>query len=49
MKHYIVYDTFGSEVWYKPNQQYVKAGSHNAAEIKARKVWAGATVCYTEI
>lgn len=50
MKTYIVYNSQGVEVWYKPNQQYLKAGNHNTAENKAKKLHgSNASVCYTEI
>lgn len=44
MKTYIVYDSQGIE------RCYIKAGSHNAAEKKAKKLYGDkATVSYTEI
>jgi hypothetical protein len=50
MKTYIVYDSFGNELG------YIKAGSHNAAEAKARKKFANTvprpeliSVAYTEL
>lgn len=50
MKTYIVYNEQGIEVWYKPNQQYVKAGNQANAEMKAQAVHGKrAFVAYTEI
>lgn len=44
MKTYIVFDSYGIE------RGYVKAGSHNAAEKKAIKMYGPkASVAYTEI
>lgn len=44
MKTYIVYDGTGNEV------DLIKAGSHNAAEKKAKKKYGeNATVAYTEV
>jgi hypothetical protein len=44
MKTYIVYNEKGEEV------AIIKAGSHNAAEKKAKKKYGEkASVCYTEI
>lgn len=44
MKNYIVYDGTGAEVG------YIKAGSHNAAEKKAKaKYGEKASVAYTEL
>ena len=50
MKTYIVYDSFGNELG------YINAGSHNAAETKAKKKFTGVipnpekiTVEYTEL
>lgn len=46
MKSYIVYDEKGVEI---PNV-FIKAGSHNAAERKAKKKYGPkASVSYTEV
>lgn len=50
MKTFICYDGTGREVPYTPKQQYIKAGSHNSAEKKAKaKHGPKASVVYTEI
>jgi len=52
MKVYIVYDSHGEEVINPLTGKpvLIKAGSHNAAERKARKLYGErATVAYTEV
>jgi hypothetical protein len=44
MKTYIVFDVCGRELG------FIKAGSHNSAEKKAKKKFGGyVNVCYTEV